>query len=63
MLEKLFRQQDSIERLQSNPLASHLESFAQLLADDAYAESTIRSKLLWIAQLGWWLQEEKVTVA
>ena len=63
MLEKLFRQQDSIERLQSNPLASHLESFAQLLADDAYAKSTIRSKLLWIAQLGWWLQEEKVTLA
>lgn len=62
MLEKLFKQQGSIERLQNNPLASHLESFAKSLADDAYAVSTVRSKLLWIAQLGWWLQDEKVSV-
>jgi site-specific recombinase XerD len=63
MLKKLFKQQGSIERLQSNPLASHLDSFAKSLADDAYAVSTMRSKLLWIVQLGWWLKEEKVAVA
>ncbi len=63
MLENLFKQRDSIERLQSNPLALHLDSFAASLADDSYAVSTVRSKLLWIVQLGWWLQEKKVTVA
>ena len=63
MLEKLFKQPGSIERLQSNPLASHLESFAKSLAEDAYAVSTVRSKLVWIVQLGWWLQDEKIPVA
>lgn len=63
MLEKFFKQRGSIERLQSNPLATHLDSFAASLAADAYVVSTVRSKLLWVAQLGWWLQEKKATVA
>ena len=63
MLKNLFKQRDSIERLQNNPLALHLDSFAASLADDSYAVSTVRSKLLWIVQLGWWLQEKKVSVA
>ncbi len=63
MLEKLFKQHSFIESLQSNPLAVHLDSFAVSLADDSYAVSTVRSKLLWIIQFGWWLQEGKVTVA
>ncbi len=62
MLEKFFKQRGSIERLQSNPLAPHLDSFAASLAADAYRVSTVRSKLLWVAQLGWWLQENKLTV-
>ena len=62
MLEKCFKQRDAIESLQSNPLVTHLDAFATSLADDSYAESTVRSKLLWIVQLGWWLQEKKVTV-
>ncbi len=63
MLETLFKKQDSIELLQNNPLVSHLESFAKSLAEDAYAVSTVHSKLLWIVQLGWWLQDEKIAIA
>jgi site-specific recombinase XerD len=63
MLEKFFKQHGSIERLRNNPLALHLDSFAASLAADAYVVSTVRSKLLWVAQLGWWLQEHKLTVA
>ncbi len=36
MLEKLFEQRGSIERLHSNPFASHLDSFAASLVADAY---------------------------
>ena len=63
MLEKFFKQCGAIECLQSNPLAPHLDSFAALLVDDSYALSTVQSKLLWIVELGWWLQEKKLTVA
>ncbi len=63
MLEKSFKQRGSIDRLRNNPLAPHLDSFAASLAADAYVVSTVRSKLLWVAQLGWWLQEKKATVA
>jgi site-specific recombinase XerD len=62
MLEKLFELGGSIERLQGNPLAPYVDSFAASLAADAYAESTVRSKLLWVDQLGGWLQENKLTV-
>ncbi len=63
MLEKLFEQWSSIERLQSNPFAPHLDSFAASLAADGYAVSTVREKLRCVAQLGWWLEEKKLTVA
>ena len=63
MLEKFFEHYGSIERLQNNSLAPYLDSFASSLDADAYAVSTVRSKLLWVAQLGWWLQENELTVA
>ncbi len=63
MLEKLFEHRDSIERLHGNPFAPHLDSFAALLAADAYAVATVREKLRWVGQLGWWLEEKKLTVA
>jgi site-specific recombinase XerD len=63
MLKKLFKQRRSVEGLQSNPLAAHFDSFAASLSEDSYPVSTVRSKLLWVAQLGWWLQKSKLTVA
>lgn len=63
MSRDLFKQLSSIELLQSNPLAAHLDSFAASLAEESYAVATVRSKLLWVTQLGWWLQERKLTVA
>lgn len=63
MLEKFFKQRRYIECFQSNPLAAGLDSFAASLADNSYAVLIVRSKVLWIVQLGWYLQEKKVTVA
>jgi hypothetical protein len=61
MLNELFKQGDFLECLQSNPLREHLDSFASALVEDAYAASTVRSKLRWVIDLGWWLQEEQLT--
>ena len=63
MLKKFFTQADFLERLRSNPLHAYLDTFATSLVEDAYAASTVRSKLLWIVELGWWLQEEQLTAA
>jgi len=63
MLKEFSKQGDFLERLQSNPLREHLDSFATALVEDSYAVSTVRSKLLWIIELGWWLQEERLTAA
>ena len=63
MLKEFFKQSDFLECLQSNPLREHLDSFATSLVEDAYAASTVRSKLLWVVELGWWLQEEQLTAA
>jgi len=62
MLKEFFKQGDFLERLHSNPLREHLDSFATALVEDAYAVSTVRSKLRWVVELGWWLQEEQLTV-
>lgn len=64
MLNEFFKEQGDLrERLQNNPLHAYLESFATALVEDAYAASTVRSKLLWVAELGWWLQDEQLTAA
>lgn len=61
MLNELFKRGDFLECLHSNPLREHLDSFATALVEDAYAASTVRSKLRWVIDLGWWLQEEQLT--
>jgi len=63
MLKEFFKQGDFLDRLQRNPLREHLDSFATSLVEDAYAASTVRSKLLWVVELGCWLQEEQLTAA
>jgi site-specific recombinase XerD len=63
MLNEFFKQGDFLDCLQSNPLREYLDSFAAALVEDAYAASTVRSKLLWVVELGWWLQEEQLTAA
>jgi site-specific recombinase XerD len=63
MLNEFFKQGDVLEHLQSNPLWAYLDSFATSLVGDSYAASTVRSKLRWVIDLGWWLQEEQLTAA
>jgi site-specific recombinase XerD len=62
MLKEFFKRDDFLECLQGNPLHAYLDPFATSLVEDAYAASTVRSKLLWVVELGWWLQEEQLTV-
>jgi site-specific recombinase XerD len=64
MLKAFFKEQDDfLERLQSNPLHAYLDALTTALLEDASATSTVRSKLFWVAELGWWLQKESLTAA
>lgn len=60
MLEKFLR---SNERLEDNALGSHLQALATCLAEDGYADETIRSKLKLLVDLGRWLGRTGLTVA
>ncbi|MGA7951270.1 MAG: tyrosine-type recombinase/integrase [Thiobacillaceae bacterium] len=60
MLEEFLR---ANERLEGNPLGSHLQALATCLVEDGYAEETIRSKLKLLADFGRWLARTGLTVA
>jgi len=54
MLNRLFKDPFSIERLRCSPLGPHLDSFATLLEEHGYSDPTARSKLRLISELGQW---------
>ena len=60
MLEKFLRPN---ERLEGNPLGSHLQALARCLVEDGYADETIRSKLKLLGDFGRWLARTGLTVA
>jgi integrase/recombinase XerD len=60
VLEKSLR---ANERLEGKPLKSHLQALATCLAEDGYADETIRSKLKLLADFGRWLGRTGLTVA
>lgn len=55
MLNRLFKDPFSDERLRSSPLGRHLGSFGTLLVEDGFSEVTVRSKLWLVFELGQWL--------
>src|SRR5271165_7610158 len=44
------------QRLQGNPLESHLRTFVTSLLDDGYADATVHDKLSLLHRLGQWLR-------
>jgi site-specific recombinase XerD len=50
------------ERLQDNPLESHLQTLATSLLEDGYADETIRSKLGLLADFGRWFGQTGLAV-
>ena len=50
------------ERLQDNPLRSHLSAFAASLVEDGYADVTVQLKLGLLADFGLWFGRTKFTV-
>jgi site-specific recombinase XerD len=63
MLEHFFDNPVVVERLRSDPLSSHLDSFAAALADLGYARFTGRSQIGLLARMGRWLAGNEFTVA
>jgi site-specific recombinase XerD len=58
MIENIFPDPRSQQRLFSGPLASYLDGFAALLAAEGYAKTTLKDKLRLIAHLSRWLQRQ-----
>ena len=45
------------------PIASHIDGFAKLLADEGYARPTVKSKCLLVADLSHWLERRRLPLA
>ena len=63
MLEQFFDNPVVVERLRSDPLSPHLDSFAASLVALGYARFTGRSQLDVLARMGRWLAGNELTVA
>ena len=50
------------QRLQGNPLQSHLRTFVTSLSDDGYADATVHDKLSLLHRLGQWLRRTRRAV-
>ena len=55
MLDQFINSHDTIQRLRSGTLGTHLDSFAEHLARCGYAPATARAKLTLLGQLDQWL--------
>lgn len=51
------------QRICAGPIASHIDSFAKLLADEGYARTTVKSKCLLVADLSHWLERHRLPLA
>jgi len=51
------------QRVCVGPIASHIDGFAKLLADEGYARPTVRSKCLLVAHLSHWLEWRRLPLA
>jgi site-specific recombinase XerD len=53
----------STQRMCVGPIAPHIDSFAQFLADEGYARVTVKSKYSLVADLSHWLKRRRVPLA
>ena len=63
MIEVLFKQRSTLDRLQSGPLAQYLPSIADALHQEQYPPETIRRYLRVADGLGRWLSKRGLTLA
>jgi site-specific recombinase XerD len=62
MVNQLFTLPKTIQRLRQGPLNEHLDSYANLVAEQGYALNSIRSQIVVIADLSRWLQQKNIAV-
>ena len=51
------------QRVCVGPIATHIDGFAKLLADEGYARPTVKSKCLLVADLSHWLKRRRLPLA
>jgi len=62
MINQFFSQQKVLDRMHFGPLGSHIDSFAQILIVQGYKTSTAKHKIRIVADLSWWLDQQRLTV-
>ena len=62
MLEHFFKDSTVVQRLRSNPLGQHLDSFAGCLAEGGYTRHTGKCKICVLADFGWWVEQNGIAV-
>jgi site-specific recombinase XerD len=62
VINELFTLPSTIERLRQGPLEKHLDAYAAAVAEQGYAPNSIRSQIVWIADLSHWLEQKRIAV-
>jgi len=62
MLDQFFSHPKVLKRLHFGPLGGHIDSFAQSLIVQGYKTSTAKHKIRIIADLSWWLDQQRLIV-
>ncbi len=62
MINKLFTLSSTIERLRQGPLNEHLDAYAAGVADQGYADHSIRQQIVVIADFSRWLMRKHIAV-
>ena len=62
MITQLFTFSSTIERLRQGPLSEHLDSYAAAVAEQGYAEHSIRRQIVGIADFSRWLKHKHIAV-
>jgi integrase len=62
MLDQFIRNRDTVRRLRSGVIGSHIDTFAEYLADCAYAAATARSQLTVIGQFDQWMARRRLGI-
>ena len=61
MIDQFFSHPKVLKRLHFGPLGSHIDSFAQILIVQGYKTKTAKHKIRIVADLSWWLDQQRLT--
>jgi site-specific recombinase XerD len=62
VINKLFTFSSTIERLRQGPLSEHFDAYAAAVADQGYADHSIRQQIVVIADFSRWLEQKHIDV-